>query len=96
MKRVLPGVVLTLLTAALPTAVQTATLTTPTIASRTVAASLSCMRWRPVGVCFWGRRSACVVAMRSGGAADLQQLSAPAWARRRAMPRPYAAVSKPS
>lgn len=57
MRRVLPGVALAVLTAALPPAGQAATLTTPTIASRTVAASLSCMRWRPVGVCFWLRCS---------------------------------------
>ena len=30
-------------------------LTTPTIVARTTAAALSCMRWTPIGMCFWLR-----------------------------------------
>lgn len=30
-------------------------LTTPTIVSRTVTAAVSCMRWMPIGLCFWLR-----------------------------------------
>ena len=32
-----------------------ATLTTPTIVARTTTAALSCMRWTPIGMCFWLR-----------------------------------------
>ena len=31
------------------------TFTTPTIVQRTAAAALSCMRWMPIGLCFWLR-----------------------------------------
>ena len=33
--------------------VTAATLTTPTIIQRTATAAFSCMRWTPIGICFW-------------------------------------------
>ena len=33
----------------------TATLTTPSIVTRTLSAALACMAWQPVGVCLWLR-----------------------------------------
>jgi hypothetical protein len=36
---------------------QAATVTTPGIIAQTTAATFACMRWMPVGVCFWLRCS---------------------------------------
>jgi integrating conjugative element protein (TIGR03756 family) len=36
-----------------PLAGQAATITTPGIVAQTIAATLACMRWMPVGICFW-------------------------------------------
>ena len=36
-----------------PLETRAATLTTPTIVARTTSAALSCMRWTPIGMCFW-------------------------------------------
>ena len=41
----------------LSVASQAATITTPGIVAQTAAASLACMRWMPVGLCFWLRCS---------------------------------------
>ncbi len=38
---------------ALPSPGQAGTITTPQIVARTVAAAPACMRWMPVGLCFW-------------------------------------------
>ncbi len=38
-----------------PSPAQAETLTTPVIVQRTTAAALSCMRWTPIGTCFWLR-----------------------------------------
>ena len=48
-----------LLTAALllPVTGNTGTITTPGIVAKTTAAALSCMRWMPIGMCFWLRCS---------------------------------------
>ncbi len=40
-----------------PQAGHTATITTPEIVVQTAAATFTCMRWMPVGVCFWLRCS---------------------------------------
>lgn len=42
---------------AMPALTQAATVTTPGIIADTTAAAFSCMRWMPVGVCFWLRCS---------------------------------------
>ena len=39
----------------LPIETRAATLTSPTIVARTTSAALSCMRWTPIGMCFWLR-----------------------------------------
>ena len=40
-----------------PVAGNTSTITTPGIVAKTTAAALSCMRWMPIGMCFWLRCS---------------------------------------
>ena len=40
-----------------PVAGNTGTITTPGIVAKTTAAALSCMRWMPIGMCFWLRCS---------------------------------------
>jgi hypothetical protein len=40
-----------------PVTGNTGTVTTPGIVAKTTAAALSCMRWMPVGMCFWLRCS---------------------------------------
>ena len=40
-----------------PVAGNTGTITTPGIVANTTAAALSCMRWMPIGMCFWLRCS---------------------------------------
>ena len=40
-----------------PPTTHAATITTPGIVAQTTAASFACMRWMPVGVCFWLRCS---------------------------------------
>lgn len=37
----------------IPVAGNAGTITTPTIIAKTTTAALSCMRWRPIGICFW-------------------------------------------
>ncbi|MCB1872610.1 MAG: TraU family protein, partial [Gammaproteobacteria bacterium] len=37
----------------LPVTGNTGTITTPAIVTKTSAAALSCMRWMPIGMCFW-------------------------------------------
>ncbi len=37
----------------LPGMAHTGTITTPQIVARTTSATLSCMRWMPIGACFW-------------------------------------------
>ncbi|MBR9910334.1 MAG: TIGR03756 family integrating conjugative element protein [Gammaproteobacteria bacterium] len=41
----------------LPGIAETGTITTPQIVAQTTAAALMCMRWMPVGMCFWLRCS---------------------------------------
>ena len=41
----------------MPLTAHTGTITTPEIITQTTSASLSCMRWMPVGMCFWLRCS---------------------------------------
>jgi len=41
----------------LPVTGNTGTITTPGIVAKTTAAALSCMRWMPIGMCFWLRCS---------------------------------------
>ncbi len=38
-----------------PSVAYTRSITTPTIVADTASAALSCMRWRPIGMCFWLR-----------------------------------------
>jgi integrating conjugative element protein (TIGR03756 family) len=45
------------LTLAFPLPLIAGSINTATITSKTAAASLSCIRWRPIGVCFWLRCS---------------------------------------
>ncbi|MCP4126228.1 MAG: TIGR03756 family integrating conjugative element protein [Gammaproteobacteria bacterium] len=40
-----------------PIAGNTGSITTPVIVAKTTAAALSCMRWMPIGMCFWLRCS---------------------------------------
>ena len=42
---------------ALPGTVYAGTTTTPQIVAQTAGAALSCMRWMPIGICFWLRCS---------------------------------------
>ena len=41
----------------IPTVGISGTITTPQIIARTTSAAVSCMRWIPVGLCFWLRCS---------------------------------------
>ncbi len=41
----------------LPTTGMSGSLTTPQIVTRTTAATFSCLRWKPIGMCFWLRCS---------------------------------------
>jgi integrating conjugative element protein (TIGR03756 family) len=42
-----------------------ATITTPTIVAQTTAATLACLRWMPVGICFWLRCSSTGCSVRT-------------------------------
>ncbi len=37
----------------MPLVGNTGSITTPEIVTQTTSAALSCMRWMPVGICFW-------------------------------------------
>jgi hypothetical protein len=52
----LAGVILVLLLH-VPAASQAGTITTPQIIAQTTAGTLTCMRWMPIGICFWLRCS---------------------------------------
>ncbi|MGB5465444.1 MAG: TIGR03756 family integrating conjugative element protein [Sedimenticolaceae bacterium] len=52
----LAGMILVLLLN-VPAASQAGTITTPQIIAQTTAGALTCMRWMPIGVCFWLRCS---------------------------------------